>query len=387
MTAKLSFFPVANGDMTLVRTEKGNTILIDMNIRAEADNEDDDTPDVAAMLREKLSKDADGRLCVDALLVSHPDQDHCRGLRNHFHLGPPEDRKDEEELIFIREIWSSPMVFRRASKKHTLTKDAKAFNKEAKRRVRKYEDSDGVVEDGDRILILGEDEAGKTEGLESILVKVDETFSAVNGEKDSSMTVRLLAPLPADDDDDVTKNDSSTVLRFSLSGGGVADKCRFLTGGDAGVSVWERLWSHHSKRKSWLSFDLLLAPHHCSWHSLSRDSWSEKGDKGEVSADARDALSQARSGATIVASSKPIKDDDNDPPCIGAKREYVEIIEDVDGSFKCVGEEPTEEAPDVLEFEVGRHGLRLGTALMGSATVRRRGGIGGQALPHGSVER
>ena len=137
MTAKLSFFPVANGDMTLVRTEKGNNILIDMNIRAEADDEDDDTPDVGEMLRAKLSKDADGRLYVDALLLSHPDQDHCRGLRNHFHLGPPDDWKDEEDLIFIREIWSSPMVFRRASKNHTLCKDAKAFNKEAKRRVAK----------------------------------------------------------------------------------------------------------------------------------------------------------------------------------------------------------------------------------------------------------
>ncbi len=37
MTASLSFFPVGNGDMTLVVTEGGIKILIDMNIRAEAD--------------------------------------------------------------------------------------------------------------------------------------------------------------------------------------------------------------------------------------------------------------------------------------------------------------------------------------------------------------
>ena len=39
-------------------------------------------------------------------------------------------------------------------------------------------------------------------------------------------------------------------------------------------------------------------------------------EQAEVSEKARKALSQARDGATIVASSNPIKDDDNDPPCI-----------------------------------------------------------------------
>ncbi len=81
MTAYLSFFPVGNGDMTLVRTDEGHSILIDMNIRADADDPDDATPDVAAKLRDKLFRDAAGRLYVDALLISHPDEDHCRGLR------------------------------------------------------------------------------------------------------------------------------------------------------------------------------------------------------------------------------------------------------------------------------------------------------------------
>jgi len=89
MTARLSFFPVGNGDMTLVQTEGGNRILIDMNIRSAADDPDDDTPDVAAKLRDKLVRDAEGRLYVDALLLSHPDEDHCRGLRRHFHSACP----------------------------------------------------------------------------------------------------------------------------------------------------------------------------------------------------------------------------------------------------------------------------------------------------------
>ena len=80
MTASLSFFPVGNGDMTLVETEGGYRILIDMNIRAAADDPDDDTPNVAKELRDRLTRDSQGRLYVDALLVSHPDEDHCRGI-------------------------------------------------------------------------------------------------------------------------------------------------------------------------------------------------------------------------------------------------------------------------------------------------------------------
>lgn len=386
MTSKLSFFPVDNGDMTLVQTEGGNKILIDLNIRAAADNEDDDTPDVAFKLREKLERDGKGRLFVDALLVSHPDEDHCRGLKKHFHLGPPEDWSENADKIFVREVWSSPMVFRRASRKHVLCEDAKAFNAEARRRVRKYRDNSDGVADGDRILILGEDEDGKTDDLKSILVKVDGEFSQVNGQYDSTIKALLLGPLPAEDDDDedvLSKNNSSTILRLSLTGGGIADKCRFLTGGDAEVVIWERLWKRHKSHADRLSYDILLSPHHCSWHSLSHDSWSEKGEEAEVSSDAREALDQARSGATIVASSKAIKDDDDDPPCIRAKREYVKIVDGVSGTFKCTGEHPSESSPDVMEFEIGEHGPRLAAALMGPPIVRRRGRIGTHPLPHG----
>ena len=47
----IRFFPVGNGDMTLVVFESGRKLLIDMNIRTAADDPDDDTPDVAEELR------------------------------------------------------------------------------------------------------------------------------------------------------------------------------------------------------------------------------------------------------------------------------------------------------------------------------------------------
>lgn len=387
MVARICFFAVGNGDMALIELESGRKILIDVNIRAAADDPDDDTPDVAKELRGRLTRDAQGRLYVDALLLSHPDQDHCRGLNRHFHLGPPGEWSKAADKIFVRELWSSPLVFRRASSQHVLCDDAKAFNTEARRRVARFRETGGGIGDGDRILILGEDEDGKSDDLTAILVKVDETFSRVNGEYDYSMTTRLLAPGSKKDDRGEeelrSKNHSSTILRFSLLAGGKADAGRLLTGGDAEVAIWERLWDRHASNADWLSYDILLAPHHCSWHSLSYDSWSDLGEKAKVNAKARNALAQTRKGAAIVASSNPIEDDGNDPPCIRAKREYEALAKDAGGSFRCVGEYPSAKKPETMEFEIGADGPRLKSKPMKAAAIVGAGSVGSQPLGHG----
>jgi hypothetical protein len=356
MQTKLTFFPVGNGDMVLIELESGRKILIDMNIRVAADNPEDNTPDVSSQLRKALERDDQGRLYVDALLVSHPDKDHCTGLIKHFHVGGPDDWSKVEDKIFIRELWSSPLVFRRASTTHILCEDAKAFNAEARRRVKRFRESGNSVSTGDRILILGEDENGKTDDLRAILVRIDEQFTQINGQNDDSMTAYLLGPLPKEDnveaEEKLSKNHSSTIIQFSLSGGGQPDQCRFLTAGDAEVAIWEKLWDRHAANPDCLSYDILQAPHHCSWRSLSYDSWSGKREEAQVCDKARNALSQARTNAIIIASSEPIKDDDNDPPCIRAKREYVNIAE----QFKVTMENPKASAPEPLIIEIDEDG-------------------------------
>ena len=98
---------------------------------------------------------------------------------------------------------------------------------------------------------------------------------------------------------------------------------------------------------------------------------------------ARSALSQALSGANIVASSKPIKDDDSDPPCIRAKREYEDILEPVTGEFRCTGEYPSKGKPAPMEYEIGRNGLALKSAALAAPAIISSSVVGGQPLPHG----
>lgn len=386
MAAKVSFFPVACGDMSLVKTDNGKNVLIDINVREAADDPDDETPDVIAQLKERLLKDSEGRHYVDAFLLSHPDEDHCRGLKKHFHLGPLGDYVKGSGKIIIREMWSSPTVFRRRQRDLKLCDDAQAWATEARRRVNRFRDL-GYCPTSERILILGEDIDGKTDDLGDILVKVDENWTHINGEDDGTFSAELLAPLPAVDDEDeevLSKNNSSVISLIQLSSGSIADACRFLSGGDAEVEIWERLWARHEESaEERLGYDLLQTPHHCSWHSLSHDSWSKLGEDAEVSADARNALGQPRDGATVVASSKTITDDDSDPPCIRAKREYESILDDVDGTFICVADE----GGDPVEFDVKSGGLervqKKAKAAATIASVAIPSVIGRQPVPHG----
>ncbi len=355
MNPVITAFPVCNGDMTLIQLESECSILIDINIRTPIDG----VRDVVADLRARLKKDGEGRHYVDVMLLTHPDQDHCRGLREHFHLGSLEDYKTPEDgtdgKIVIREMWSSPMVFRRQSSIHTLCKDAAAWNSEARRRANLFKER-GYAVVGDYIQIMGEDEnAEKTKGLETVLVKAGQNITKIAGLYEGHFKGFLIAPLGKGDDAEEerrTKNNSSVIVRFAIANGIALEATKYLAGGDALVGIWERVWQDHKHETHVLEYHLLGAPHHCSWRSLSGESWSDANGKAKVSADAKKALGQALDGAYIIASSKEILDDNDDPPCIGAKREYEKILGGVNGTFVNTTAHEDDDGPTPMEFEV-----------------------------------
>lgn len=397
MSATITFHPVGCGDMTLIQLadQDQTTVLIDINIRQDADDPESDTRDVAKDLRGRLRRDLKNRPYVDAFLMTHPDADHVRGLQRHFYLGPladyPDDKKpDAEKRIVIRELWASPLVYRRASKNHVLSDEAKALNKEAKRRidVNRAKGFSGIP-DGDRVLVMGEDADGETKDLGPILIKTDGVFSKINGiNKQGYFTATLLAPLPKRDIEEeeanLGKNHSSVILNMQLGADGkTPDGCKLLVGGDAEVLIWELLWDKHKNNTAVLQYDLLLAPHHCSWHTLSYDSWSDLRDRAKVSPRARSALSVARAGAVIVSSSDPIKDDDNDPPCYGAKKQYVSIADGAGGKFFCTGENPNSKSPEPLTFNVTAEGVQIAPKQEAGRRIIAVAGAGATPRPHG----
>lgn len=356
----ITFFPVGNGGMTLIRLNDPfkTTILIDINIRDTSSSEDD-ICDVAQELRDRLPIDSKKRPYVDAFILTHHDDDHILGLKEHFHLDSLEDYKepkdDENPKIVIRELWSTPRFWKQASANYSLSDDAREFNKEMRRRVKLFEDNQYIQPEGERAIIVGKDPDGKTDGIDLIIREIGTAFSKIN-ERNISAKFEgfILGPLEQQDgeqDEDFDeKNRQSIILQVTVKEGQYNHKIQMA--GDAECLVWETLWGLYNNSDR-LEYDLLSTPHHCSWHSLSYDSQSEDDDP-QVCEDAKSALSQTKSSARIVAQCKAIKSNDDDPPSKAAKDEYLTIVPE--SCFYCTDEYPKEKNPEPIEFNLTSNG-------------------------------
>jgi hypothetical protein len=373
MTDEVVYFPVGNGDMTLIKLRDGRNVLIDCYLQ----NEESDTrPAVVSDLLDELDEDENGRPYVDIFLLTHPDDDHCKGAEEFLHLAKLDDYDNdaEDKKIVIREMWSSPLVFRRRSNTHLLSDDARAINREAKRRVKAFREGSAVdterMPDCDRVRLIGsdwrkDDGSNRLADLDGIMTEVGGSIVWYDDTGGPLVNVHIHGPHnPADDDsfdaneDVLSKNNSSVITRWKIfAPGGIAHNA-LLFGGDAEVAIWERVWKANVNFTDLLEYDILLAPHHCSWGVLSESATTD--DDAEVNQNARSALNQKRHGARIISSSKPIKNDDNNPPAHRAMTEYKSWLH-LDANFKCTGEHPKESAPKKMRFSFSSNGVKLET--------------------------
>lgn len=144
--------------------------------------------DVHQELIDRLPKDSDDRPYVDAFILTHRHDDHLKGFKKNFHLDAIENynAEDDEAKIIIKELWSSHNFWKPSSSKYNLCEDAKAFNKEMKRRVKLFEENECIQSEGDRAIIIGKDPDGKTDDLGEINYDIDNNFEIINNRNISS---------------------------------------------------------------------------------------------------------------------------------------------------------------------------------------------------------
>ena len=83
-TATVKYYPVGNGDSSLLTLTDGTTLLIDCNIRESAKGDADDTKfDVKEDLLSSLKKRSNNSF-VDVFVLTHGDRDHCHGFAKTF---------------------------------------------------------------------------------------------------------------------------------------------------------------------------------------------------------------------------------------------------------------------------------------------------------------
>lgn len=380
--SKIKFYPVDNGDTVLIKVDK-TTIQIDANIRS-----NDDCYDVMSDLLDEFSKDGEGKYHLDLFMLTHPDEDHCHGIDTYYYLGDPDKYTDEDlenDLVIIDELMVTPMLFSDAT-----SAPAKALKKEAERRRKLWdENSSDKTKAGNRLVIIGYDGDKKYENVTSYIP--GETIKKVNGKSITLLEFFVHSPFKdslVEGKAEADKNETSIVMqaRFKYTSTDTDPAALYLFGGDADHYIWEEIQNqskaHGNDDK--LDFDIFMVPHHCSW-TYFNDVPYKKGETDEPVESSKDLIKDHKmTGAVIIASSKQIKDDDDNPPHYPAKEEYVKLI----GSDKFISlaEEPDSKNPKPVVYEVTSTGFQrkdknqqkgsAGAAISSSGTTGRKSTYG-----------
>jgi hypothetical protein len=264
-----------------------------------------------------LRRDDAKRAHIDTFILTHPDQDHCRGFEDIFYTGDPSEFNESDRrngLIIIDELWFAPRIF--SSFEDNLSDSAEAFKEEAGRRMDLYKDTDSNRENaGNRLRIVGYSDSDELKGLNGIITVPGNYVDKINNKRMMDFSFFIHAPFKIDtDSEEIERNETCIVLQARFDVDGEKNACLAMFGGDAGFKTWETILKR-SKIET-LQWDIFLAPHHCSWKFFG-----ESHDAG-VAESSKTMLDKKQSGAIIIASCKPVKNDDDNPPDYAAAKLY-----------------------------------------------------------------
>lgn len=355
---KLKFYPVDNGDNTLITLSDKTSILIDCKIR-EGDETDAGNKifPVKDDLIESIQTNDNDAPFVDVFILTHPDEDHCLGFKkNFFHGKSPDDYDDdnkENEEIIINELWCTSMLFNGAT-----NDDAKALKKEAERRRKLWEeDKPEKTDDGNRIRLIGYDGDEKFEDIPASVPGEIVPLIDINGNTTENFEFFVHSPFKksliiatAEKD----KNFSSIAMqaRFKVSKTDSEWACFYLFGGDADHNIWKTILdkSEDKDNKDKLKWDIFMSPHHSSWTFFNDVPYDDKENKTPNDSSLKILDYKVGSGK-IIGSCKVIRSSDKNPPHAEAKKQYQKKL-DNNSDFIELAKEPKEKEPKPYVLEV-----------------------------------
>ncbi len=355
----LKFYPVANGDTTLLKLADKTTILIDCKIRdGEKDSNDNEIYDVKKDLLTEVQR-TNSNPYVDLFILTHGDQDHCQGFEKNFYVGDPKsygksNRGNDE--ILINELWVTSSIFGDHG-----NDDAKSLKEETERRRKLYLNGDPTRnDDGNRLRMIGYDGDERYEKVPNSVPGDTITLSEINGSYDENFEFFIHGPFKQsliDSNAEEDRNSSSIILQARFKQHKEDDWSGFfLSGGDADHYRWKEVLDKSKKNgnEDKLDWDIFQTPHHCSWTFFNDVPYRDEGN--DVARESSlDILDYGRSGSFIVASSKKIMNDEDNPPHYAAKKEYVKKVDK--DNFLNTSVNVSERKPQPIIFEVGSIGF------------------------------
>ncbi len=358
------FWPVGCGDSTTVVVDKNTIVQIDVHHVSDAKNDDDPRVPVVDRLVELLPR-KNGKPYLAAFGATHLDKDHVRGFA------------DLLRRVVIGDLWFTPRILweQKQDDDAELCDDAKAFVKEAERRI-KLMKKQGTVGSGDRIRIIGYHDVLKEHSdiykdlPEGAVTAPGNTFTHIDGQ-DRSKNFSAFVHAPFKDDTEGERNDTSFALQVTLTDGDKNGRALLL--GDLSYPTLKRIFDR--SKDEHLAWGAFLAPHHCSKSAMY---WRGANETTEsLKRDILDEIEKAKDdGGYIVASSTTIPTSDvkgANPPHAKAAARYRELADA--GHFLCTAEHPNTTSPEPIVFELGADGLTLrgGRGTKAAATSARLG--------------
>ncbi|MES2062584.1 MAG: cobyric acid synthase CobQ [Bacteroidota bacterium] len=380
MTHKITYYPVDNGDQSLIEIDENNyltQIMVDCNLRETAvGTSNPDLFDVKADLEKRLKKrtvnDLTGVMFTDIFILTHGDDDHLHGFEKNFYQGDPKEfkqkNKDNKEIV-IDVLWFSPMIMGTAA-----NDDERCFNKEAKRRIKLHREKSADRDlPGNRIIIIGKDANENLSGLDLVRKVPGEIVSRFNNRDLKLFSIFIHSPYQEHlSDEEVDKNRVSVVFQARFKA--TFDSTEFINlsmfGGDSDHVAWATILEKTKKHKNdvnqqALKWDLFLACHHCSWSFFNNTPYDQ--NKTPV-ATSQEVLENRRQNAKVIASSKEIKNDDDNPPHYQAKSQYVAQVKEAN-FLNTATNSKIGRTPQPIVFEITNKGLIVPKVLEGTATV------------------
>lgn len=380
-THYIRHYPVDNGDTTLITLGNGTTILIDCKIRDGEENADKNKIyDVKKDLMNMVQRRANNPY-LDLFILTHPDQDHCAGFQKNFYCGDPKkysdvNRKNQE--IIVEELWATSMLFEKPS-----NDDWKSVKKEAERRRGLWDASSADKDDpGNRLRLIGYDGNEKFENVPSSIP--GEEITMINGKTAKDFSFFVHAPFKASlvaSKAEEDNNSSSIIMqaRFKVNSNDSEWACLFLFGGDADHYIWEQVLGKSKKysNSDKLKWDIFIAPHHCSWTYFNNVPYGANEENKKPKAYSLELLGSnyKMKGARIIASSKSIKNNDDNPPHYQAKQQYLKKLDSAN-DFLELAIIPKESAPKPIVFKITPKGpVREDELNQGSALASAGGSL------------
>ncbi|HEV2899544.1 MAG TPA: hypothetical protein VGX71_17265 [Pseudaminobacter sp.] len=338
------FWPVGCGDSTTIVVSDDEVIQIDINDKLMADEEGNEHIPIVDELVAKLPQ-RDGKAYLSCFVLTHPDLDHCRGFANLL------------ERVVIGEIWHTPRIFREYEDECELSDDAQAFRAEVHRRAERSIEAGGDPGAGDRVRIIGYASELFEPGeryfgfpKDQFYTRPGKTIDTLDGGYVGDRFQAFIhAPFKESLADE--RNETSLAMQVVI---GPGNPIRGMFLGDLSypsvMQIFDETHAHGNDDK--LTWNVLLAPHHCSKKVMYENDVLQQDVMDEF------AAGQLSPGYIVSSSNEfPHSNSSGDnPPHRIARNRYEEIVND---DFVCTGEFSTPEHVRPIIFTASLSGMVL----------------------------